>query len=970
MLLRIKISLVNLSVVVLFSFITAGLYAQIPVIQWQRTIGGNGNDRLQSVQQTTDGGYILGGYSTSGVSGEKTVAGYGEEDYWIVKLDAVGNIEWQTVAGGVHIDILLTVIQTADGGYLASGWSVSGVSGNKTAVNHGGTAMVGNASNGRDIWVVKLSASGVIQWDKTFGGSSYDMGWTLWQHPDGGYVIGGLSHQGGGGNKSVTQYGWNDYWVLKTDATGNAIQWQTSYGGSSHDGMNGLSKATAGGYIMGGSAMSGTSGSKTSPVYGGEDNWVVKTNASGAINWQITLGGSGYDAQVGGSIMSGDNGILQTADSGYLVGNTSNSPVSGTKTVPSLGGNDFWIVKLDTFGNIQWQEVYGGTDEEYLGTVLQTTDNGYLFAGHSASGATGNKTVANIGDKDWWIIKTDVARNVQWQMALGGTDADELMTVRQTMDGGYIAGGYSRSGISGNKTESNRGDFDYWIVKLGPCDTTPTRIAASFCWGDEYHLPGGQGVSSPGVYYDTLRNVWNTCDSVVITSLSYYNDNVHLLSGNVLGPDTAFCADAPYTLRAAYPGATYLWNTGDNTSTFDVTTSGSYSVTITSANGCMASDTVAVTVYEIPVTDLGGDRGICDRDTPLMLQANQPAGYQILWNNGRSDTEMRIVHTGSYWLRVRNNGCQSSDTVHITVVRTPEINIGSDSVICEQFPLRIGDEVAAATYLWNTGATTPYILADSTADYILSVNLNGCIVQDTVAVTAMPPPDIDLGGDRDICPRQVIPLDAFYTANSYYLWHTGHTSAVLEATSAGMYHVTVTSEYGCTGSDSVLLTHYPEPVVSLGEDTTVCEETPLQLKAWHINADSLIWSDGATGNTLFIRHGGQYIVTGINKCGTGADTIQVKQIFCEIWVPNAFTPNNDGSNDVFKVLGNTGRLEGFGLGIYNRWGERIFYTRDKYKGWDGHHNGREVLMGTYVYVLEYHIAGVPYLRKGNFHLLR
>lgn len=121
---------------------------------------------------------------------------------------------------------------------------------------------------------------------------------------------------------------------------------------------------------------------------------------------------------------------------------------------------------------------------------------------------------------------------------------------------------------------------------------------------------------------------------------------------------------------------------------------------------------------------------------------------------------------------------------------------------------------------------------------------------------------------------------------------------------------------------------------------------------------------------MSVRAGGQYVATGINKCGTGADTINVQQIFCEIWLPNAFTPNGDGLNDVFRVLGNIRRLQGVTLSLYNRWGEQVYTSHDPYKGWDGFYKGIPAQMGTYVYLLEYSLDGNPYKQTGNFHLLR
>ncbi len=439
-----------------------------------------------------------------------------------------------------------------------------------------------------------------------------------------------------------------------------------------------------------------------------------------------------------------------------------------------------------------------------------------------------------------------------------------------------------------------------------------------------------------------------------------------------LGTDIEACEGSSVLLQLqgnVSPGS-YRWSTGAVTPTIHVTQSDSYWLRVDIA-GCAATDTIHVLFHPAPVASLGNDTGICDFDIPHVLRNSivEP-GADYLWSNGLSDTVMAITRTGYYWLELSRYGCISSDTIYVEVVPAPPVFIGSDSIICAQYPHRIGAEVAGATYEWSTGAVTPYIEVSESADYILEVNLRGCRVRDTVSITAMPVPDVDLGEDRDICEQETIVLDGVYGSNSVYAWNTGETTPSISVTSAGTYMVTVTSEHHCVGSDTIVLSYYPDPVVMLGADTSVCEETPLRIVARTLNADSVMWSDGSIGQILTVRHGGAYIATGINKCGTGSDTILLKQIFCDIWVPNAFTPNGDGLNDVFRVLGNTGRLEGFGLSIYNRWGERVFHTEDKYKGWDGLHKGIPADMGTYVYMLKYSIGAVPYQQQGSFHLLR
>jgi gliding motility-associated-like protein len=312
----------------------------------------------------------------------------------------------------------------------------------------------------------------------------------------------------------------------------------------------------------------------------------------------------------------------------------------------------------------------------------------------------------------------------------------------------------------------------------------------------------------------------------------------------------------------------------------------------------------------------------------------------------------------------------ASDTVQMTMVPTPVVDLGNDTVICEQFPHRIGAEVAGATYSWNTGASDPYITVASSGSYILEVDVQACAVRDTIVITADPIPDINLGRDRYICQGQVISLDGSHGDGRQYLWSTGDTTAYFQASSPGTYSVVVTTHRGCVGKDTVVLTALPLPEIHLGTDTTVCEETPLVLRPFTMNAESLLWSDGSVGSLLEVSHGGTYTVSATNECGTVTDTIHIRQIFCDIWVPNVFTPNGDGKNDVFRVLGNVGRTEYFSLSIFDRWGQRVFYTSDKYQGWDGVYNGTPCMVGTFVYLLEYHIEGKPFIDKGNFHLLR
>ncbi len=415
-------------------------------IEWQKTIGGNDDDELRHLQQTTDGGYILGGSSWSNISGEKTENSRGYNDYWVVKTDSTGNIQWQKTIGGNNYDELSSIRQTTDGGYILGGFSNSNISGEKTE----------NSRGDFDYWIVKIDAIGNIQWQKTIGGSENDYHYSVQQTLEGGYILGGWSQSNISGEKTENSRGLRDYWIVKIDSNGN-IQWQKTIGGNGSEFLQSIQQTIDGGFILGGWSESNVSGDKTENSRGYDDYWVVKTDSTGNIQWQKTFGGSWDDWLYA---------IQQTTDGGYLMGGMSLSSISGDKTDSSRGNMDYWILKTDTIGNIQWQKTIGGNTTDDLRAILQTTDGEYAFAGHSGSSISGEKTENPRGAWDFWIVITDSTGNIKRQKTIGGNGGDFLTSIKQSADGGFIMGGSSWSNISGEKTENRRGGNDYWIIKL------------------------------------------------------------------------------------------------------------------------------------------------------------------------------------------------------------------------------------------------------------------------------------------------------------------------------------------------------------------------------------------------------------------------------------------------------------------------------------------------------------------------
>ena len=360
-----------------------------------------------------------------------------------------------------------------------------------------------------DYWLVKLSATGAIEWNTCFGGSGYNMAWSVEQAPEFNLIVAGVTYSTDG--DVVGNHGMADYWVLSVTAAGTMV-WQKCLGGSGTD-QGKMAQPTAdGGYIVVGYSNS-TDGQVTGN-HGQSDYWVVKLDDTGAVQWQKSLGGSSIDEGYA---------IQQTFDGGYIVAGSSNSndgQVSGHHGDSTT--YDYWVVKLDDTGAIQWQRSLGGSGNDNAYSVQQTSDSGYIVSGSSTS-SDGDVTV-NLGGQDYWVVKLSKFGNIQWQKSFGGSNDDYSYSVQQTADTGFIAAGASGS-TDGNVT-GNHGASDYWVVKLSPCLDSPSisRVGTSFSTSTGYNtyqwyyngspISGATGATytdtSVGSYYVTVSDT-NGC---------------------------------------------------------------------------------------------------------------------------------------------------------------------------------------------------------------------------------------------------------------------------------------------------------------------------------------------------------------------------------------------------------------------------------------------------------------------------
>jgi Secretion system C-terminal sorting domain len=665
---------------VLSLFSTRSVSAQVtaPAIQWDKTLGGANYEGFSTVAHTSDGGSIVASYSASEtISGNKTENNVGFGDIWVVKLDASGVIQWQNALGGYYDETAKTIKQTADGGYIIGGSSESPISGDKTDNNRGEG----------DYWVVKLDANGTVQWDKTFGGSRNDLLQDVAQTADGGFIVGGYSNSLISGEKSVNS-NVDDFWVLKLNAAGT-IEWEKTLGMAGTDNLTSVCQTADGGYILGGFTYV-PMGNVADPItrYGDNDYYIMKLDALGTKLWQKTYGGSGSDLL---------QTVQQTPDGGYILGGFSNSTLSGVKTEGRLGTDgDFWVIKTDAVGTIQWQNTIGGNSLDFLTTLVQTTDGGYALGGYSTSTPSFDKSSANKGGKDYWLVKVDALGALEWEKSFGTSGVDYMDEMDILADGTLILTGVSTANIGGDKTENAYGEEDLWVVKLGlpQPSLTPsvsdkflclnalvsplTAVGQNLLW---YTTPtGGVGstiaptpsTATVGItsYYvsQTVNNVESQRVEIKVT--------VYALPTAAIIANSSTCQGVSVALRAT-GGVSYVWGQNGSTSaniysTPSVTTT--YSMTATDVNGCKATATHTITVIPMPNVAVLGLASIC-RNSATTLTATGGNSYR--WNNSATTASITVAPTvtTSYFVTVTQGSCTKVLMKTLTVNVPPTVTI-------------------------------------------------------------------------------------------------------------------------------------------------------------------------------------------------------------------------------------------------------------------------------------------------------
>ncbi|MFA8436417.1 MAG: gliding motility-associated C-terminal domain-containing protein, partial [Marinifilaceae bacterium] len=385
------------------------------------------------------------------------------------------------------------------------------------------------------------------------------------------------------------------------------------------------------------------------------------------------------------------------------------------------------------------------------------------------------------------------------------------------------------------------------------------NIGSTYLWSDG-SANQTLDASASGIYdvKVTDGNGCSTSDEVVIT----VNPNP-LVS---LGEDQAFCDGNSSTLDAGNVGSSYLWSDGSTNQILVASTSGTYDVRVTDANGCSTSDEVVITVNPNPVVNLGDDQAFCEGNIATLDAGNKGSTY--LWGDGSTNQTLEASASGIYNVRVTDgNGCTASDEIVITVNSNPVVSLGEDQEFCEGNIATLDAGNVGSSYLWSDGTTNQTLVASATGTYDVTVtDANGCSTSDEVVITVNSNPTVNMGGNQEFCEGNIATLDAG-NVGSTYQWSDGTTNQTLVASATGTYSVTVTDTNGCVTSEKVAVTFYPNPVVRLGGDQIFCEGNVAILDAGNVGS-TYQWSGGTTNQTLVVSTTGTYDVrvTDVHGC--------------------------------------------------------------------------------------------------------
>jgi len=790
--------------------------------------------------------------------------------------------------------------------------------------------------------VTLVEAQPTFLWDKTFGGTNWEELHSIKTLPDGNIIFGGNTQSQPQDSVSVTELGcgvpgngpFYDFWLLKTDVDGNKI-WDKRFGGNGNDRMWVVQNTADGGFLCGGESTSdSSSGSNSSTCIKSEDNignedwWIVKTDSEGNHIWNRTYGTDGIDILWD---------LVELQDGSILALGLSEEGLSGNFQSESHGGADMRLAKFDKDGELLWDSTYGGTGNDFgQKIILSEPGTNILIGGESASlPGTGNKTAPlysgfnnnGVRTNDMWVLMLDLNGKILWDQSYGGLENDIMKDMESLDSGNFLLAGQSKSGKTGNKDSPNRGKGDFWLVEIFPN-------------GDKH--------------WDRSYGGTELDDGFSI----YVNEEQEILFGGVSesdnNPITSDKTDRlegknDYWMLFLEPNGDQIW---------DVSFGG--------------SDNDAL--YEItPVSDggvlLGGH------------SASNKSGFKSQNNFGNNDKN-------DWWIVKTNCGLELDLGPDTTICEGTKVLLDATQLNCNDCQYRWSDDFDERLPIREFGEPVTRTL-DA---YVTS--RSGCEIRDTITVNVNnSPKEIFAGITPPRCPDentgaiQIVGVDGG-TPPYYYSFNKGpwQTFPDFFNLGAGEYTLDVLDINECI-TDSTIILKPPPPIdiiidgggtIKLGQETTLVPlfSEPVDSFYWAFEP-SLSCIDCLTPIAAPLETT-SYTLTAFDEkdCKYSASTVVALEKNRPIYFPTAFSPNNDGDNDLYQFFIGEGVSEIKSFRIYDRWGELLFELEDYFPGeflagWDGRLGNRDMPNGPYVYYCDVEfIDGWTEIIRGHFTLVR
>jgi len=513
------------------------------------------------------------------------------------------------------------------------------------------------------------------------------------------------------------------------------------------------------------------------------------------------------------------------------------------------------------------------------------------------------------------------------------------------------------------------------VVNLGPnlnlCGVNSQVLNAgnggsSFLWSNG-STSQQITVTSSGNYSVTVTNA-NNCSASDAVQVNLNSLPIDALT------DVTTCATTSVTLDAGNSGSTYLWSNGLTSRTIQPTSSGTYSVTVTTAQNCSSTFDAVVALVPTVSVSLGADTTLCTGNS-VILDAGNP-GLSYAWSNGATTRTITVDQAGLYSVTVSNGSCNATDAITIAVQAAPTDPL-QDETRCVGIPITLDAVNPGCSYAWSTGSTAQTITVTTAASYTVTVtNAIGCSNTFDAVVQFVQPPVVQLGPDTTLCQGRALLLDAGNPGTND-TWSNGSTARTISVTQPGTYSVQVDNGH-CQRMDAVVVNFNPSPAQMAARQFHTClgeDEQFVRIDAGNPGSD-FEWNTGEHSQVILAGAYGWYVVDVINQFDCAArDSAQVIE-YCPsaIFIPNTFTPNSDGTNDIFIPVGKN--IVKMHLWVFDRWGNQLFESDNPTMGWDGTYGGEVVKNDMYVWRLAYQFEekdgtiGMEQEQMGHIQVLR